>query len=110
MRPLAVTTAKRWFQLPDVPTVEELGYPDLKTVVWFELVAQSKMPDELVTKMNQTQNKVLTDPKFAERLREQSLEATPSTPRELATFAESEHVKWKKAFEESGASLVMSMQ
>ena len=105
VRPLAVTTAKRWFQLPDVPTVEELGYPDLKTVVWFALVAQSRMPDELVTKMNRTLNKVLNDPKFAERLREQSLEATPSTPQELATFAESERVKWKKVVEESGASL-----
>jgi tripartite-type tricarboxylate transporter receptor subunit TctC len=105
VRALAVTTPKRWFQLPDVPTVEELGYPDLKTVVWFALVGQSSMPKDVVTKMNAAIGKALNDPKFVERLRELSLEPMPSTPEELATFAESERTKWKKVVEESGASL-----
>lgn len=105
VRALAVTTPKRWFQLPDVPTVEELGYPDLKTVVWFALVGQSSMPKDVVTKMNAAIGKALNDPKFVERLRELSLEPMGSTPEELASFAESERKKWKKVVEESGASL-----
>jgi tripartite-type tricarboxylate transporter receptor subunit TctC len=105
VRALAVTTPKRWFQLPDVPTVEELGYPDLKTVVWFALVGQAKMPEDVVTKMNAAIGKALSDPKFVERLRELSLEPMQSTPEELASFAESERTKWKKVVEDSGASL-----
>lgn len=105
VRALAVTTSERWFQLPDVPTVVELGYPDLETVVWFALVAQAKMPKETVMKMNTALNKVLNNPKFAERLRERSLQATPTTPEALAEFAERERVKWKKVVKDSGASL-----
>jgi tripartite-type tricarboxylate transporter receptor subunit TctC len=105
VRPLAVTTAKRWFQLPDVPTVDELGFPELKTTVWFGLVAQSKMPKDVIMKMNQALVTVLKSPDFAARLREQSLEATPSGPQEMAALAESDRKKWKKVVEASGATL-----
>jgi tripartite-type tricarboxylate transporter receptor subunit TctC len=105
VRPLAVTTAKRWFQLPDVPTVDELGFPDLKTTVWFAMVAQSKMPKDIVMKMNQALQKVLRKPDFVASLRQQSLEATPSTPEELLSLAESDRKKWKKVVETSGATL-----
>ena len=105
VRALAVTTATRWPQLPDVPTVDELGYPDLKTTVWFALVAQSKMPKDIIVKMNTALNKVLKDPEFVARLREQSLLPTPGTPEELAALAESDRVKWKRVVEQSGATL-----
>ncbi|MDB5799059.1 MAG: hypothetical protein JWP36_2961 [Paucimonas sp.] len=105
VRPLAVTTSKRWFQLPDVPTVDELGYPDLKTTVWFALMAQSKQSKESIAKMNTALNKVLKNPEFTARLREQSLEPTPSTPQEVSTLAESDRKKWKGVVEASGAKI-----
>lgn len=105
VKPLAVTTSKRWFQLPDVPTVDELGYPDLKTTVWFALVAQSKQPRDTVMKLNAALNKVLKNPEFVARLREQSLEATPSTPQEVVALAESDRKKWKGVVEASGAKI-----
>lgn len=105
VRALAVTTSKRWPQLPDVPTVDELGYPDLKTTVWFALVSQSKMPRETINKMNTALGTVLKDPDFVARMKELSLEASPSTPEELAALAQSERVKWKRVVEASGASL-----
>lgn len=105
VRPLAVTTSKRWFQLPDVPTVDELGYPDLKTTVWFALMAQSHQSRETIAKMNAALNKALHDPEFVARLKEQSLEPTPSTPQDVLTLADSERKKWKSVVETSGATL-----
>jgi tripartite-type tricarboxylate transporter receptor subunit TctC len=59
LKPLAVTSAKRWFQLPDVPTVSESGFANMTTTAWFGLVAQSKVPPEVVTRMNRELNAVL---------------------------------------------------
>jgi tripartite-type tricarboxylate transporter receptor subunit TctC len=105
VKPLAVTTSKRWFQLPDVPTVDELGYPDLKTTVWFALMAQSKQSKESITKLNAALNKVLRNPEFIARLREQSLEPTPGTPQEVLAVAEADRKKWKVVVEQSGAKI-----
>ena len=105
VKALAVTTSKRWFQLPDVPTVDELGYPDLKTTVWFALMAQSRQSKESVSKLNAALNKVLRNPEFAARLREQSLEPTPSTPLDVLSLAESDRKKWKGVVEASGAKI-----
>lgn len=105
VRALAVTTSRRWFQLPDVPTVDELGYPDLKTTVWFALVAQSKQSKESITKLNAALNKVLRNPEFVARLKEQSLEPTPGTPQEMLAVAEADRKKWKAVVEASGAKI-----
>lgn len=105
VRPLAVTMSKRWFQLPDVPSVDELGYPELKTTVWFALVAQSKQSKESITKLNAALNRVLRNPEFVARLRDQSLEATPSTPQDVVALADSDRKKWKAVVEASGAKI-----
>lgn len=104
VKALAVTSDKRWFQLPDVPTVGELGFAKLGTVVWFGLVAQSSMPREIVQRMNKAVNDVLVSPAFVARLRENSLEATPGTPERMVSLAESERVRWKVVVEASGAT------
>jgi tripartite-type tricarboxylate transporter receptor subunit TctC len=105
VRALAVTTSRRWFQLPDVPTVDELGYPELKTTVWFALVAQSKQSKETVTKLNAALNKVLRNPEFVARLKEQSLEPTPGAPEEMLHVADADRKKWKAVVEASGAKI-----
>jgi tripartite-type tricarboxylate transporter receptor subunit TctC len=104
VKPLAVTTEKRWFQLPDVPTVVELGYPKLVTVVWFGVVAQKSMPRETLLRMNKAVNEILAQPQFAALLRDNSLEATPGTPEQMTALAASERVRWKAVVEASGAT------
>jgi tripartite-type tricarboxylate transporter receptor subunit TctC len=103
LRPLAVTSDKRWSQLPDVPTTAELGFPSLTTVVWFGLVAQSKMPSDTIARMNAAINKVLADKEFNAKLRENSLEGIPGTPQQMAQQAKSERVRWKAVVQASGA-------
>ena len=103
VRPLAVTSEQRWPQLPDVPTVAELGFPALTTVVWFGLVAQSRMPAQTIARMNAAINKALAEPDFNNKLRENSLEGIPGTSEQMAKQAESERRRWRAVVEASGA-------
>jgi tripartite-type tricarboxylate transporter receptor subunit TctC len=105
VKPLAVTSEKRWFQLPEVPTAAELGFPKLSTVVWFGLVAQSSMGRETLLRMNKAVNEIIGQAPFAALLRQNSLEATPGTPEKMAALAESERVRWKAVVRASGAGI-----
>ena len=103
LQPLAVTSPKRWFQLPEVPTVSEAGFPNMTTTAWFGLVAQSKTQPEVIARMNRELVAILQKPDFIARLREYSFEALPGTPEEMTAAARKERESWKKVIEISGA-------
>jgi tripartite-type tricarboxylate transporter receptor subunit TctC len=103
LRALAVSSDKRWVQLPDVPTFAELGYPELTMQVWYGLVAQAKMPKAIIARVNRDVNAILARPEMVARLRELNLEALPGSPEDMAALAQRERVRWKKVVEASGA-------
>jgi tripartite-type tricarboxylate transporter receptor subunit TctC len=103
LRALAVTSPKRWFQLPDVPTVAEAGFPNMTTAAWFGLVAQSGTSREVIARMNGELVAILNKPEFIARLREVSFEALPGTPEDMSAAARKERESWKKVVEISGA-------
>ncbi len=103
LQPLAVTSPKRWFQLPEVPTVTESGYPDMTTSAWFGLVAQAKTSPDVINRMNRELVAVLQKPDFVARLREVSFDALPGTPEDMSAAARKERALWKKVVEISGA-------
>ena len=99
----AVGGERRGAQLPDVPTLAELGYPELTMQVWYGLIAQSKIPKAVVTRMNRELNTILSDPAMVARLREINLEPTPGTPEDMAGLVRRERERWKHVIEVSGA-------
>jgi tripartite-type tricarboxylate transporter receptor subunit TctC len=103
LRALAVTSPARWFQLPEVPTVAESGYPNMTTTAWFGLVAQAKTPQEVIARMNRELVAILRKPDFVAKLREVSFEALPGTPEDLMAAFRKERENWKKVVEISGA-------
>jgi len=105
LRPLAVTSSKRWFQLPDVPTVTEAGFPAMTTTAWFGLVAQARTSPDVISRMNGTLVVILRNPDFAARLAEFSFEPLPGTPEDMTVAARREREKWKKVIEVSGAKV-----
>ena len=64
LRPLAVSSAQRIADLPDVPTMAESGYPDYGVSVWYGVSASSKLPDDIAKKITASLDKALADDTF----------------------------------------------
>jgi tripartite-type tricarboxylate transporter receptor subunit TctC len=93
LRPLAVTSEKRLTELPDVPTVRELGLKGLEDFTYSTytgLFAPAKLPDDVLKKLNAAMVKVLTDPATVKKFADLTAEARPSTPEELAAWLDKE--------------------
>lgn len=68
LQPLAVSTAERWPELPEVPTVAELGYPDFDISFWIGVLAPAGTPEAIVNELNAQIQEVANTPAFAQRL------------------------------------------
>jgi tripartite-type tricarboxylate transporter receptor subunit TctC len=102
VRLLAVTSKARSKALPDVPTLAELGYPDMDISQWFGAVAPAGVPDDVVTRLSSAFNKALSDPKISQRLFDSGLEVVGGTPADMARRMKIETVFWSKAAKEAG--------
>jgi len=96
LRGLAVTTAKRAPQLPDVPTLGESGYKGFVISGWYGLMGPIKMPREAVVTLNKAVTTVLKG-ETGNILRTRGYEPVPTTPEEFDKFMRAEIVRWSKA-------------
>jgi tripartite-type tricarboxylate transporter receptor subunit TctC len=96
LRPLAVTSATRVKQLPDVPTIAELGIPGYDAVSWWGLLAPAKISPDLVARMHAATAKALQDPRVKQALTEQGVDYVLSSPDEFGKFIASEVTRWAK--------------
>jgi len=103
LRPIAVTTAKRSPELPNVPTIAEAGVPGYEATSWFGMLAPAATPAPIVAKLNAALVKVLAQPDIKKKINDQGAEAYSETPAEFAAFIQKESVKWGKVLRESGA-------
>nr|WP_244609974.1 tripartite tricarboxylate transporter substrate binding protein [Lampropedia puyangensis] len=103
--PLAVTTAERSPELPDVPTIAEAGIPGYEATSWFGLYVTAGTPEPIVNKLHAALVKGLQDPKIVKKFAEQGSVAYSETPQEFAAFMASETTKWAQVVKTSGASV-----
>ena len=103
--PIAVTTAKRSPELPNVPTIAEAGVPGYEATSWFGLFAPANTPAPVVAQLNKAIVKVLAQPEVKKKINEQGAETYSETPEQFAAFIQAESAKWGKVVKESGASL-----
>jgi tripartite-type tricarboxylate transporter receptor subunit TctC len=80
MRGLAVTSAKRSPLAPELPTASEAGLPGFKLEVWWGLLGPSRLPPEMVKRLNEKLNAVLALPDVREQLAREGAEADPDSP------------------------------
>ncbi|GAC1623347.1 MAG: tripartite tricarboxylate transporter substrate binding protein [Bradyrhizobium sp.] len=104
LRALAVTTAARSPQLPDVPTVAET-VPGYEASALFGMGAPKKTPPEIVEKLNREINAVLAEPEMKKRLVELGGEPLAGTPDAFGAAIAAETQKWEKVVKFSGAKV-----
>ncbi|MCA0326087.1 MAG: tripartite tricarboxylate transporter substrate binding protein [Proteobacteria bacterium] len=105
MRPLAVTSPQRVNDLPQVPTVAELGYKNFESVTWFGILGPAKLPADIVAKLNADINKALKDPELRKKLEDQGADVSGGTPQQFGQLIREDMVRWGKLVKESGAKL-----
>ena len=105
MRALAVTSAKRSADLPNVPTVAEAGYKGFEAVTWFGIAAPAGVSKDAINKLNAAFNKALETPDVRKKLTEQGADVLGGTPEQFATLVRDETGRWAKVVKESGAKV-----
>jgi len=99
---IAVTSKNRSKALPDVPTLAEMGYPDMDISQWFGAMAPAGTPDDIVNRLSAAYNKALADPKVMARLVDAGLDIVGGSPEEMGRRVAAEIVIWSKAAKEAG--------
>jgi tripartite-type tricarboxylate transporter receptor subunit TctC len=99
LRALAVTSDKRWFALPDVPTMAEAGVPGYEATSWFVVMAPAKTPTDIVTKLSREIDTQLKTDDMRKKFRDVGAEPVGGTPAALGAFITAEQAKWKRVVE-----------
>ena len=100
LKMLAVTTAQRLADYPDVPTVgEALGMKDFEASSWYALYAPAGTPPELVLRLSAEVDSALKNPAVAKRLTDLGAVPVGGTPDKLAAFQRAEQDKWGKVIQ-----------
>ena len=99
LRPLAITSTKRSPLLPDVPTMEELGYKGVTVYSWQAFAAPKGLPADIKTKLHDAIVAALNDPAVKPKLLELGFEIVGNTPEQFTAFQQNEFNRWKKVIE-----------
>lgn len=102
LKPLGVVARSRLPQLPDVPTMSEVGYPEANVVAWYGLCAPKDTPADIVEKIVSSVNEALKDPGVRTALEGQMTQVMePMTPAELQALVASDTEKYGKIIKEA---------
>jgi tripartite-type tricarboxylate transporter receptor subunit TctC len=91
---VAITSATRFAQLPDIPTFAESGLPGFESTGWFGIVVSSGAPADVIAKLNAAFVTVLNDPAVVKQIRALGSEPMPMTPAAFSAFIGTEIDKW----------------
>jgi tripartite-type tricarboxylate transporter receptor subunit TctC len=96
LRGLAVTSEQRMPNLPEVPTMREVGYPEVVVYAWYGLFAPAGTPAPVVEFLNREVNAIIEGQEVRERLARDGAEATPMSVAEFARFQSEEREMWRR--------------
>jgi tripartite-type tricarboxylate transporter receptor subunit TctC len=102
LRILGVCTEKRTVLAPDLPTLAET-IPGLHANAWYGLFVPAGTPKEIAVRLQAEISMLLAAPEIKERFAGLGVEATPSTPDQLAALVRDDLVRWQKIVKDSGA-------
>jgi tripartite-type tricarboxylate transporter receptor subunit TctC len=105
LRALAVTTAKRWSELPDLPTLSEARVAGYEATLWLHLAAPAGTPADVIRRLHEETGKALLDPELQQSFRAAGVEAGVMSTQELDGFIRSEYEKWGRVVKQTGATV-----
>jgi tripartite-type tricarboxylate transporter receptor subunit TctC len=103
--PLAVSSAKRSFALPDIPTLDELGVKGYDARTWYAVWAPAGTPRDIVNRLQQEIAKALSGAELKGIWESLGAEAGGQPPEDMGKFVDGEIAKWAKVVKDSGAKL-----
>lgn len=104
MKPLAVTALKRSAMVPDVPSVAELGYPQLESLAWIGLLAPAGVSNEIISSLSAETVRGMQAAEVRELLGKQGFDVVANTPQEFSRWIRAESEKWARVIRVSGAT------
>jgi tripartite-type tricarboxylate transporter receptor subunit TctC len=96
LRALAVTSARRWFTAPDIPTVAEQGYKGFDATLWWYVAAPAGTRLETIRKLSAAIVSGIQSETMARRMNEIGVQPLPGCPDDLASHMAAENAKWRK--------------
>lgn len=94
LRALGVTSPKRLATMPDIPTIAESGLPGYELAAWVGVFVRAKTSPEIITKLNQLITAFVNDPATVSYMGTIGATPFPSTPEQLAAFADADTKRW----------------
>ena len=105
LRALAVSSSRRLPQLPDVPTLGELGYAGMEDYTWVGIFAPAGTPADIVQKLNAAIVRAAGDPDVRQRFEAVAFEVTAAPLGETSAYLKREVAKWAQVVKETGAKV-----
>jgi tripartite-type tricarboxylate transporter receptor subunit TctC len=103
LRAIAISTAKRSPQAPDLPTIAESGVPGYDLTPWYGIFAPSGTPRAIVNRLNGEIDRILNAPDLKARFQSQGIDLVTSTPEAFSGLIRKEIPKWREIVRKSGA-------
>ena len=105
MKALAVTSLKRNALAPEVPSVAELGFPQLESLAWIGLLAPAGTPHDIINRLSMETIQAMRAPDTIEALGKQGFDVVASTPDAFSRWIKAESNKWARVIRASGATV-----
>ena len=105
LRALAVASEKRWPELPDVPTLKEVGFDGFPPAVWYGLLAPAGTPAPVIAKLNAAVNQRLKSADTLAALAKLGLDPKPLTPQQFGSVLADETQLWAAVAQQTGIKL-----
>ncbi len=102
LKMIALSTARRWPLLPEIPTLAESGVPGYELLIWSGLAAPAATPQAVLTRLHRALTQILGAPELAELLAGDGARPHLESPPEFAAFLKAEIDKWMKVVRQSG--------
>ena len=105
LKALAVTTKKRYAELPDVPTLDEAGVPGYDATIWLGLLAPPGTPRDVIDKLNSSITRILSTPDAKKLMASAGVDVATSSPEEFGRLMQTELDRWGKVVKETGMTV-----